>query len=76
MTDVTIPENWWDTEGEGVLAGWLYESGDIVKEGDMIAEVMVEKSSFELLAPASGKLQIEAPVEATVGKGQVVARIT
>ncbi|MAW82834.1 MAG: biotin attachment protein [Parvularcula sp.] len=75
MIDVSIPQSWWEIEGDGVVASWLYESGDIVNEGDVIAEVMIEKSSFDLLAPASGELQIVAPVETTVSKGQIVARI-
>lgn len=41
---------------EGVLVTWLVEPGATVREGDLIAEVQVEKTSSEVLAPAAGRL--------------------
>lgn len=75
MTDVTIPENFWDDDSQGVIATWLFADGETVTEGAALAEVMYEKASMELLAPASGKLAIVVPVEMPVRRGEVVARI-
>jgi pyruvate dehydrogenase E2 component (dihydrolipoamide acetyltransferase) len=42
---------------EGVLVTWLVEPGATVREGDLIAEVQVEKASSEVRAPAPGRLE-------------------
>lgn len=75
MTDITIPEDLWDDDSEGSISSWLFSDGDEVAEGDLIAEVMNEKVTNELLAPASGKLEILVAAEQPVSKGQVVAKI-
>lgn len=52
---------------EGVLVTWLVEPGATVREGDLIAEVQVEKTSSELRAPAAGRMG-----SLLVGAGDVV----
>lgn len=74
MTDILIADNLWD-EGEAAISAWLYRDGDAVAAGVIVAELMVEKSTFEIVAPAAGTLRILVPAEAPVAKGQVVARI-
>lgn len=74
MTDVTIPD-WWDGDTEAAIAAWFYEDGDRVEAGSVVAEVMLEKSAFELMAPVGGRLNILAPAESIVRKTMVVARI-
>jgi len=76
MTEVKIPDDLWDDDGEGAISAWLYEDGDRVEAGTVIAEVMNEKVASELLAPAAGALAIVTAAEEPVRKGQVVARIT
>lgn len=76
MTDVKIPDDLWDDDSEGAISAWLYEDGDRVEAGSVIAEVMNEKVACELLAPAGGALAIVTAAEEPVRKGQVVARIT
>jgi pyruvate/2-oxoglutarate dehydrogenase complex dihydrolipoamide acyltransferase (E2) component len=75
MTEVRIPDDLWDDDSEGAISAWLYEDGDQVEAGAVIAEVMNEKVASELLAPASGALIILTAAEEPVRKGQVVARI-
>ena len=41
---------------EGVLVTWFVERGATVREGDLVAEVQVEKTSFDVVAPASGQI--------------------
>ena len=57
------------------ISAWLYANGDAVAEGAIIAEIMVEKSSYELIASATGTLQILIAAEVPVRAGAVAARI-
>ena len=75
MTEVIIPEDMWDEDLEGVIVTWIYKTGATVTEGDVLCEVMVEKSQSDLLAPASGVLTIVEKAEAIVKRGQIIARI-
>ena len=75
MTDITVPEDLWDTDDEGVIFSWVYADGAIVEQGRLVAELTVEKAQLELNAPASGRLKILAPAETVVRKGAVIGRI-
>ncbi len=74
MIDIVIANNLWD-EGEAAISAWLYADGDRVAAGAIVAELMVEKSAMEVIAPATGMLRILVRAEEPVAKGQVVARI-
>lgn len=43
---------------KGVVNQWYKKDGDVVEEGEEIAEVMIEKVTVLVKAPASGKLKI------------------
>lgn len=75
MTDITVPAGLWSDGDEAAISAWLYADGDAVSEGAVIAEIMVEKSSFELTAPASGTLHIAVAAETPVIAGEIVGRI-
>jgi pyruvate/2-oxoglutarate dehydrogenase complex dihydrolipoamide acyltransferase (E2) component len=75
MTDIVVPAELWSDGGEAALATWFYADGDQVSEGAIIAEVMVEKATIEILAPADGVLSILLPAEQPVAKEQVIGRI-
>jgi pyruvate/2-oxoglutarate dehydrogenase complex dihydrolipoamide acyltransferase (E2) component len=75
MTEVRIPESFWDEDAEGVIATWLFADGETVTQGAVLAEIMYEKASMELVAPASGTLAILTPAETPIRRGQVIARI-
>ncbi|MBA3876977.1 MAG: hypothetical protein C0498_08580 [Anaerolinea sp.] len=45
-----------DAVEEGVLVTWFVEPGDTVREGDLVAEVQVEKVSSEVRATAAGRV--------------------
>ena len=74
---VTIPTTLWESDGteEAVLAEWLAEDGATVEAGAPLAEVMVDKISMVLDAPASGVLEIRTPAESPVGLGTTIATI-
>lgn len=45
-----------DEVEEGMLVTWLVEPGAVVREGDLIAEVQVQKVSADVPAPADGQV--------------------
>ncbi len=75
-TEVIVPADLWDEDEQtGSIVLWLYSDGASVKEGDLIAELLVEKVTLELEAPASGTLRIKVEPEVVVNKGDLVATI-
>lgn len=75
MTDVTIPSGLWDEDREAAISAWLYDDGDVVAEGAVIAEIMVEKTSHDLVAPVAGRLERLVEPEQPLAAGQIVARL-
>jgi pyruvate/2-oxoglutarate dehydrogenase complex dihydrolipoamide acyltransferase (E2) component len=73
MKELRIPEDLWEQDLDGTLVTWLYESGDEIAAGAVVAQLMVEKIQVDLTAPVGGKLHIELPQESIVRKGQRVA---
>ena len=45
-----------DTMEAGVIAAWLKQEGDVVKAGDILAEVETDKATMELEAYEEGTL--------------------
>ncbi|KUK18061.1 MULTISPECIES: biotin/lipoyl-containing protein [Thermococcus] len=58
---------------KGVVNQWYKKDGDVVEEGEEIAEVMIEKVTVIVKAPASGKLKILVPENGEVSQGDVIA---
>lgn len=76
MTDVRVPLDLWDeADKTGSIVVWLYPDGAVVQEGELIAEILVEKTTLELYAPTSGTLTINVEPEIVVDRGQLVATI-
>lgn len=72
---VKIPTDLWEEDSEAVITSWLVSDGGAVSEGQLIAEIMVEKVQHEVRAPASGSISISQPAEAVVAKGDEIASI-
>ncbi len=62
-------------EKTGVLLSWYKNNGDMVQEGEEIAEVMIEKVTVHIKAPASGRLKILVKENEEVAQGQVIGVI-
>jgi len=77
MADVRIPDDLWDTSKtpEGIVANWFYRDGSEVPANETIAEIMVEKTNYEIAAPAAGTLRITVPKDGVVRPGTVIGRI-
>ena len=76
MVAVTVPTDLWEEDTEAVITTWLVGDGGPVSEGQLIAEIMVEKVQHEVRAPASGTIKITQPAEAVVAKGAEIGTIT
>lgn len=67
MTPIHLQDDAWEDIEEGteaLLDEWHVSEGDTVEAGQLVASVMVIKSSFDVLAPVSG----------TIGKQLVAAQ--
>ena len=74
-TEVRVPLDLWDLERSGSIVLWLYPDGAAVKAGELIAELLVEKTTVELEAPATGTLRIKVQPEVEIDRGDLVAVI-
>jgi pyruvate/2-oxoglutarate dehydrogenase complex dihydrolipoamide acyltransferase (E2) component len=57
MIHIQLQDDAWEdleTGTEALLDEWHVKTGDTVEAGQLLASVMVIKSSFEVLAPAAG----------------------
>ena len=62
-------------EGEGVLATWFVSDGEEVAEGQLLAEVQVDKVSAEVPAPVAGVVRLVVAEDDAVRQGDVIAQI-
>lgn len=58
-----------ETVDEGILVTWFVEPGQLVRAGDRVAEVQVEKMASEVLAPADGRV-----AELLAAQGDIIAQ--
>ena len=73
------------TMEEGKLAKWLVKEGDIVKSGDILAEIETDKATMEFEAVDEGKIgkllvaegtegvKVNAPIATLIGEGESAA---
>jgi pyruvate/2-oxoglutarate dehydrogenase complex dihydrolipoamide acyltransferase (E2) component len=67
----------WQGGDVAVLTQWFFDNGDIVAKGDILCELMQEKTAFEVDAPFSGTLKIiAAGIDAEIAPGATIALIT
>jgi len=76
MAEVVFPRlSEKEPDAEGVLATWFVGDGDQVATGQLLGEVMVEKVSGEVLAPAAGRIRLLVAEDQTARQGEVIARV-
>ena len=56
MEEVVLMPRLSDTMTEGVIAGWHKNVGDVVKKGDILADIETDKATMELESYKNGKL--------------------
>ncbi len=60
---------------EGILERWLLADGAIAHKGHGIAEVRIEGALHDIVAPATGRLNIAAPRFAVIEPGFLLATL-
>jgi pyruvate/2-oxoglutarate dehydrogenase complex dihydrolipoamide acyltransferase (E2) component len=75
VTDVRFPQLSEEPDAEGVLATWFVSDGDQVTSGQLLGEVMVEKVSGEVLAPAAGRVRLLVAEDQAARQGVAIARV-
>lgn len=76
MAEIVFPlmsEN--DPDAEGVVSTWFVSDGDHVEEGDLVAEVAVDKADMEIFAPQSGTISIMVAEAQGVKQNNPIATI-
>jgi pyruvate/2-oxoglutarate dehydrogenase complex dihydrolipoamide acyltransferase (E2) component len=74
MTDVFAPRVDPSTETVRLLK-WKVKNGDVVDQGESLASIEGAKTTFDLKAPASGKIKLLVQEGARVKVGTKVAEI-
>lgn len=59
----------------GVVATWFVSDGDQVSEGQLLAEVQVDKVDAEINSPASGMIRIIMAEGSVVSQASTIAFI-
>jgi pyruvate/2-oxoglutarate dehydrogenase complex dihydrolipoamide acyltransferase (E2) component len=75
VTDVRFPESQYNEDASGVVATWYVADGEQVADGQLLAEVQLDKASFEVPAPCAGTVHLLVGEDAEVTPGAVIARI-
>jgi pyruvate/2-oxoglutarate dehydrogenase complex dihydrolipoamide acyltransferase (E2) component len=77
MIEIGLPDEFWkDIEpGTEALADqWMVKEGDRVNAGQVVARVVLVKTTLDVNAPASGVIErILVPAEQTFAKGKPLA---
>lgn len=77
MTALDFPQLSSDKpDATGVLATWYVAEGDTVAEGQLVAEVQMDKVDAEVLAPAAGTIRLQVEEGAEVAQGTQIAEIS
>jgi pyruvate/2-oxoglutarate dehydrogenase complex dihydrolipoamide acyltransferase (E2) component len=75
MIELRVPLGLLGTSESGSIILWLYKDGDLVKQGDVVAELLVEKTTIEIESPKNGVLNIKMETEIPVSEGDLLAVI-
>ena len=76
MTEVVFPRMSQDNpDAVGVLATWYARDGEPVTQGQLIAEVQMDKVSNEVTAPTAGTITCLVAEGAEVQQGTPIATI-
>jgi pyruvate/2-oxoglutarate dehydrogenase complex dihydrolipoamide acyltransferase (E2) component len=74
--DIKISDDILDDDAEAVITVWFVNSGEHIIKDALMVEIMAAKVQYEMVAPASGVLNIVSGVDAVVRKGDVIGSIS
>lgn len=79
MSEVRLGDEAWegvDDSVQALLDQWLVQPGDAVQAGQPLAQVVLVKSTLEVIAPGPGRVvRILVPAGATFARGAVLATL-
>ena len=78
MIELIITQDEWPTEqqADGMVVEWTVAAGDTVKQGQVILEIVIVKTTMEVPAPSTGVLREICVTKGKLFKhGTVLARI-
>ena len=77
MTDIVLADEAWegvDPGTEALLDEWLVREGDRISAGQVVARVVLVKTSFDIAAPAAGVIErIFVAEDETFARGKALA---
>jgi pyruvate/2-oxoglutarate dehydrogenase complex dihydrolipoamide acyltransferase (E2) component len=78
MIPLTLPDDAWedvDPETEALIDRWLVSAGSVVSAGQLLAEVVLIKTNYEISAPSDGVLaEILVAEGDTFAKGKAIGQ--
>ncbi len=76
MTEVPFPVmSQADPAAVGVLATWYVKDGETVGDGQLVAEVQMDKVDMDVTAPVAGTIRLSAAEGEEVTQGRTIAVI-
>ncbi len=76
MMEVVLPELGADPAQPVRLSAWFADPGDLVYEGDRLVEVRLAGATFDVSAPATGRVaEIRVYADEVIQPGQVLGVI-
>ena len=78
MIELIISQDDWPTvqQADGLVVEWTVAAGDTVKQGQVILEIVIVKTTMEVPAPSTGVLREICVTKGELFKpGTVLARI-
>lgn len=75
-TEINCPNLSEDPSVSGVVATWFAQEGQAVKQGQVIAEIAVDKVTMDIEAPVDGVITLLVAENDVVQSGQHIATIT
>lgn len=74
--DILVPDLGLSSDDVLTVSCWLVSEGDVVVEGDRLVELATGEITFDVAAPASGRLlSIDAEVDETIDIGVLLGTI-
>ena len=77
MVDIKADSGLWHSNllPEGIVERWLVSDGAQVASGTPVAEIRIEESQHEIIAPGNGVLRIRIGKDSVIDPGSVLAQI-
>jgi len=60
---------------EGILERWLVADGETAQQGHAVAQLRIEGALHDIVAPATGRLDVAAPTLAVIEPGFLLATL-